>query len=306
VPSSGGNTVQRLYEALVSTIRLTITRAQESLPRFPRALLVASFCISTVVAAATLSREAAAAQAELVPAQDTASLLGGGRAQGAVIWSHGRSLQKECDVAPTPDYIGAFRSAGWDTFRLNRPGVIDTLQDSADALAGEAEALKHRGYRRVVLAGQSFGAFVSLIAAGRSDQVDAVIGTAPAAYGSARSNPFGFELNATRLYDLLATVRRARVALFFFEGDIFDPGGRGPISDQILDARGLAHLVVDRPAGLPTHWGAAGAPFAAQFGPCLVAFAADDSARGSLDCGSLEAAGQLAGRSRLTSLPPAN
>src|SRR5690242_7059056 len=89
-PSSGGNTVQRLYKALVSTIRLTITRAQQNLPRFPRALLVASFCMSTVVAAAALSREAAAAQAEFVPAQDTASLLGGGRAQGAVIWSHGR------------------------------------------------------------------------------------------------------------------------------------------------------------------------------------------------------------------------
>jgi pimeloyl-ACP methyl ester carboxylesterase len=276
------------------------------LPRFPRALLVASFCIGTIVAAAALSRDAAAALAELVPAQDTASLLGGGRAQGAVIWSHGRSLREECDLAPTPDYIGAFRSAGWDTFRLNRPSIIDTLQDSADALAGAAETLKHRGYRRVVLAGQSFGAFISLIAAGRSDAVDAVIATSPAAYGSAQSNPFGFELNATRLYDLLAAVRRARVALFFFEGDIFDPGGRGPIADQILDARGLAHLVVDRPAGLPTHWAAAGAPFAARFGPCLAAFAADDLARGNLDCGSIEAAAQLSAPSRLASLRPGN
>jgi hypothetical protein len=259
-----------------------------------------------VVAAAALWREAAAAQAELVPAADAASLLGGGRAQGAVIWSHGRSLQKECDLAPIPDYIGALRSAGWDAFRLNRPSIIDTLQDSADALAGAAEALRHRGYRRVVLAGQSFGAFISLIAAGRSDAVDAVIGTAPAAYGSAQSNPFGFGLNATRLYDLLAVVRRARVALFFFEGDIFDPGGRGPTSDQILGARGLAHLVVDRPAGLPTHWGAAGAPFAAQFGRCLIAFAADDLARGNLDCRSIEAAAHLPAPSRLASLRPGN
>jgi pimeloyl-ACP methyl ester carboxylesterase len=223
-----------------------------------------------------------------------------------VIWSHGRSLQKECDLAPTPDYIGAFRSAGWDTFRLNRPSSIDTLQDGADALAGAADTLKHRGYRRVVLAGQSFGAFISLIAAGRSEAVDAVIGTAPAAYGSAQSNPFGFELNATRLYDLLTAVRRARVALFFFEGDIFDPGGRGPTSNQILGTRGLAHLVVDRPAGLPTHWAAASAPFATQFGPCLVAFAADDLARGSLDCGGLKAAAQLAAPSRHASLPPRN
>jgi hypothetical protein len=89
--------------------------------------------------------------------------------------------------------------------------------------------LKHKGYRRVVLAGQSFGAFISLSAAGRSDAVDVAIGTAPAAYGSARSNPTGYTLNATRLYDLLGNVRRE----LFFEGDVFDPGGRGPIADQI-------------------------------------------------------------------------
>lgn len=260
------------------------------LPRSSRTLLVLSFI--AVVAAAALSSETAAAQAQLVPAQDAASLLGVERAQGAVIWSHGRSLQKECSMVPTPDYIGAFRAAGWDTFRLNRPSASDTLAESANALAGEAETLKRRGYRRVVLAGQSFGGFIALIAAGRSDAVDAVIATAPAAYGSARSNPIGYGLNATQLYDVLGAVRRARVALFFFEGDIFDPGGRAPMADQILGTRRLAHLIVDRPAGLSTHWASIGTAFAAQFAPCLVAFADDDGATGTLDCRSLAAAAQ--------------
>jgi hypothetical protein len=103
-----------------------------------------------------------------------------------------------------------------------------------------------------------------------------------------------YTLNATRLYDLLGAVRRAGVALFFFKGDIFDPGGRGPIADQILAAHGLGHLVVDRPAGLRTHWAGVGAAFAEEFAPCLVAFAADDVARGTLDCRSLAAAPQRA------------
>src|ERR1700693_455477 len=275
----------------------------------PRTLLVASLYMAASVAAATLSPGTVAAQTQRVPAQDAASLLGGGRALGAVIWSHGRSLQKECSLVPTPDYIGAFRAAGWDTFRLNRPSVTDTLAESASALADEAEALKHRGYRRVVLAGQSFGAFISLIAAGRSDAVDAVIGTAPAAYGSSQSNPAGYGLNASRLYDLLGAVRHARVALFFFEGDIFDPGDRAPIADEILRTRGLAHLIVDRPAGLPTHWASISPAFAAQFGPCLVAFAADGAARGALECHDLIAEAQrptLPARSRLVSLPSGN
>jgi pimeloyl-ACP methyl ester carboxylesterase len=142
---------------------------------------VASLFIAAVIAAAALSLEMSAAQAQLVPAQDAASLVGAKRAQGAVIWSHGRSLEQEVSLDPTPEYIGAFRAAGWDTFRPNRPSITDTLTESAAALAVEAEVLKHRGYRRVVLAGQSFGAFISLIAAGHSDAVDTVIGTAPAA-----------------------------------------------------------------------------------------------------------------------------
>jgi hypothetical protein len=126
------------------------------LPHSLRTILVASFCTAAFLVATALPHETAAAQTELVPAQDAAGLIGGEGAQGAVIWSHGRSLQTECSQAPTPDYIGAFREAGWDTFRLNRPSSADTLPESAAALAGEADALKHKGYRRVVLAGQSF------------------------------------------------------------------------------------------------------------------------------------------------------
>jgi pimeloyl-ACP methyl ester carboxylesterase len=277
------------------------------LSRPPRVFLVPCIWLVAVGVLATLPLETAAAQTQLVPAQNTASPLGGWRAQGAVIWSHGRSHRTESLLDPTPDYIGAFRAAGWDTFRLNRLRSADELSESGAAVAGEVEALKHIGYRRVVLAGQSFGAFISLIAAGSSDAVDAVIGTAPAAYGSAESAPGGYGLNAIRLYELLGAVRRARVALFFFEGDIFDPGGRAPIADKILGAHGLAHLIVDQPAGLPTHWAAAGPRFAAQFAPCLVAFAADDVARGTLDCHSLTAHGStstLPASSRLTSCPP--
>jgi pimeloyl-ACP methyl ester carboxylesterase len=229
--------------------------------------------IAAITVSSILWLETAAAQIEFVPTKDVTSLLGPGQAKGAVIWSHGRSLQTECARAPTPAYIEAFGNAGWDAFRLNRPRSVDNLTDSGFALANAADLLKQRGYRRIVLAGQSFGAFLSLIAAARSEAVDAVIGTAPAAYGSTYSNPTGYELNATKLYELLATVRHARVALFFFEGDVFDPGGRGLASDKILSTRGLAHLVIDRPAGLSTHWASADPAFATQYSTCLLAFA---------------------------------
>ena len=154
----------------------------------------------------------------------------------------------------------------------------------------------------MVLAGQSFGGFISLIAADESDAVDAVIATAPAAFGSVESNPAGYGLNATRLFPLLRAVRHARVALFFFAKDIFDPGGRGAEADRILAARGLPHLVIDHPASFRTHWAAGTPVFAARFGGCLAAFAAGAGIGSDSDCSGSTMAVEL---TDLSGLPPA-
>ena len=240
---------------------------------------------------------AAAAQAPmtLIPAQEQATLRGPARAEGAVIWSHGRSIEVEDSLAPTPEYVAEMRKAGWDTFRLNRLRAGDTLGASGATLAADAEQLKARGYRRVVLAGQSFGAFISLIAAGRSDAVDAVIGTAPAAYGNFEDSYATFRLNATRLYELLDNVRHARVALVFFHGDEFDPGGRGERAVEILARRDLPYLVIDQPAQLVSHWAASTHAFTTRFADCLTSFATSDAAHGGLACDSLLATKRVAG-----------
>lgn len=193
--------------------------------------------------------------------------------RGVVVWSHGRSVWSEDSEAPSPLYLSTLRDAGFDVLRFNRMRRSDTLEASAAQLAREAEDLKRHGYRRVVLAGQSFGGFLSLIAAGRTDAVDAVIATAPAAYGSFTESPQTWRLNAEAFYPLLQQVRSARVFLAFFHGDGFDPGGRGDRSQAILRARGLPHLVVDQPVDLVGHAASANGLFVRRFGECLVRFA---------------------------------
>jgi dienelactone hydrolase len=254
-------------------------------------------CLAAAVTAITLAPPAATAQTliTLVPAQEQAPLRGPTRAEGVVIWSHGRSVEVEDSLAPTPEYIGEMRKAGWDTFRLNRLRAGDTLPASGAALANYAEQFKAGGYRRVVLAGQSFGAFISLIAAGRSGAVDAVIGTAPAAYGNFEDSYDTFRLNATKLYELLENVRRARVALVFFHGDEFDPGGRGDRALQILARRDLPSLVIDQPARLVSHWAASSHAFTTRFADCLTSFAALDAGHGSLSCDNLLTTKRVAG-----------
>src|SRR5579862_3108456 len=143
------------------------------------------------------------------------NLLGPARARGAVVWNHGRSLDSEDYLAPTPPYLRALRDGGWDVFRFDRLRDSDTLSASSRRLVAIVTELKHRGYRRIVLAGQSFGAFLALMAADEASAVDAVIATAPAAFGDFQEFYDTWRLNAARLYPLLDRLKRARDAVLF-------------------------------------------------------------------------------------------
>jgi hypothetical protein len=76
--------------------------------------------------------------------------------------------------------------------------------------------------------------------------------------------------------------------LFYFKDDEFDPGGRGDRSEEILTARGIPHLIIDRPTGLMTHWAASTEKFAGEYADCIAAFARDDGAKGTLRCSTVE------------------
>jgi pimeloyl-ACP methyl ester carboxylesterase len=232
--------------------------------------------LGTAAALAMLFLGAAQALAQaplwLDPAYADHAVLGPRKAAGAVIWSHGRSIDSEDYEVETPPYIAVLGNSGWDTFRFNRQRAYDTLALSTRMLTAEVHRLKLEGYRQVVLAGQSFGAFLSLMAADASDEVDAVIATAPAAYGSFTDFYDSWRLNATKLYPLLEQLRHARVMIFYFHGDDFDPGGRGEHSREILLARKLPFIVVDQPPSFTSHWAAGEPQFAERFGRCILEF----------------------------------
>src|SRR5579885_2873694 len=88
--------------------------------------------------------------------------LGPDHAKGIVVWSHGRSINAEDSQSPTPAYLRALRDDGWEVMRFNRLAADDTLKDSSRKLADYSTELKRKGYKQVVLAGQSFGGFLSL------------------------------------------------------------------------------------------------------------------------------------------------
>lgn len=240
--------------------------------------------IGLAVAGGLTVARPATAQIVLKSAYGEASLAGPAKARGAVVWSHGRSVDSEDSEAPTPLYMKALRDAGWDVYRLDRMRVSDTLPNSSRALAGYSEALKAKGYRRIALTGQSFGAFISLIAAGQTNAIDAVIATAPAAFGNFTEAFDSYRENAAQLWPILREVRRARVMMFLFHGDDFDPGGRAEPTRNILTQRGLSSLIVDQPSLLTGHGAANTGLFVRRFGACIVRFAEEPPSSNDPPC----------------------
>jgi pimeloyl-ACP methyl ester carboxylesterase len=210
--------------------------------------------------------------------------LGPAKAKGVVVWSHGRSINAEDSQSPSPTYLSVLREDGWDVMRFDRLSRGDTLTESTKRLVEHTAQLKHKGYKQVVLAGQSFGAFLSLMAADASSEVDAVIATAPAAYGSFDDFYDSWRLNATKLYPLIEQVKRARVMLFYFHGDDFDPGGRGDRSRAILASKGVGFSVVDQPAFLSGHWASSSGLFLRRYGSCIRDFANNVKLSGEMSC----------------------
>jgi len=210
--------------------------------------------------------------------------IGPTQAKGVVVWSHGRSINAEDSQSPTPSYLHALRDGGWDVLRFDRARRGDTLTDSTARLVDHVSELKRKGYKQVVLAGQSFGAFLALMAADDSAEVDAVVATAPAAYGSFDDFYDSWRLNATKLYPLLEQVKHARVMVFYFHDDDFDPGGRGERSREILSTRGLGYAVVDQPAFLTGHWASSSGLFLRRYGSCIRDFAENTNLSGEQTC----------------------
>jgi pimeloyl-ACP methyl ester carboxylesterase len=176
------------------------------------------------------------AQTALAPAYPATPQFGPEKAIGAVIWTHGHSNEVEDSKSPTPPYVWNLHQGGWDTYRFNRMRDGDTLPASTHRLVEEVNKLKQDGYGKVALAGQSFGAFIALMVADETNKIDAVIATAPAAFGNFSEYYDSWRLNATRLYPLLENIQTAKVVLFFFMGTISIRAGAAMRQAMLLPA----------------------------------------------------------------------
>lgn len=199
-------------------------------------------------------------------------------ARGVVVYAHGYSgsaHEVQSGGLQPPPYIRAFNNAGFDVVRFAREWSHDARKDEmAQHLRDGLRDLRRRGWKAVVAAGQSRGAWNTLQALDTPDIADAAIVVSPAANGT----DFGSQalLGNPALWIIVHDVpaTRTRVAFVQFRDDPYYSSGDQRVSTlRGLQGKAAALLIIDRPEGLIGHGGGGTAAFAERYGGCLLRFA---------------------------------
>lgn len=199
------------------------------------------------------------------------SMRGPQLANGLIVWSHGYMAGKNATDSAPQIWIGRFTRAGYDLYRFDREWIADWASD-ATALADAMRKAREMGYRRIILAGQSAGAWVSLAALARGAPVDGVISIAAAHHGEVTRMR-----DTTRARSEWQNVLRAlkpgpRVVLVNFAEDAYDVGGRMADARSIFGKSGVDGVIIDEPEGFKGHGAGSDSAFGRKFGPCMVVF----------------------------------
>lgn len=211
---------------------------------------------------------------------------GPGAAKGVIYLIHGYGRLEPVidDYDGVQPFVVGLNRQGWDVigakvpYRASGAKATDLIDAIGPGLPARADAFRKQGYKRVVFGGQSWGAWLALVATTRYRmKADGLILIAPAVYGK-RNNKDGqpnpkFARNKSEFLPLIAEDSTPSIVVFF-KDDEYDPGGRGAFTQSTFDKRAVPHILIDGPAGLIGH-GASWFPlFDYAFGECFATFLA--------------------------------
>lgn len=213
---------------------------------------------------------------------------GPGKAKGLVIWNHGYSPDK---LAPekVPPVMQYFAEAGWDSYHLQRHPIIGVSKGKPIAGATQdlttplilhvLERPEVRAYSRIILMGQSRGAFAAIHTGSLKPKIHGILPLSPAAFGDAGKSK-EWRQNDTYIRELWEKYKDSGilVAAGFFSGDDWfetqQPNVRGPYAEKRLTELGVANFIINQPTyhDMQGHGGGQSWEFARRFGPCLQQF----------------------------------
>ncbi|WP_270937100.1 alpha/beta fold hydrolase [Falsiroseomonas oryzae] len=196
-------------------------------------------------------------------------------ARGVLVFAHGRNPDGVDSRGAQPQsWTRRFNNAGYDIWRFDRHPSVDLTARAAAWLRDDLAELRRRGYRRVIVAGQSRGGWNALMMLDTPGLAEVVVAVAPAAHGQAGHPAQARQLDDLRLVVEAAAARETRVAVASFRDDPFDvdPEARAGLLRGLAGRVG-ALLLLDRPEGVSGHSAGASTAFNDRYGGCLFRFA---------------------------------
>jgi pimeloyl-ACP methyl ester carboxylesterase len=197
-------------------------------------------------------------------------------AAGLIVWSHGYMTGIDATASAPQGQVAYFTQAGYDLYRFDRQWIRDWPGDATQLVEAVKQA-KSMGYRRVILAGQSAGGWVSLAATYRGAPADGVIAVSPAHHGEVKDMRDTSKAR-TEWQQIVGGIKPGpRVLVVIFKDDTYDVGGRTDDASAAFKASGVDSLVVAYPEGFTGHGAAGNNTFPRKFGACIYAFIEKDA-----------------------------
>ena len=192
-------------------------------------------------------------------------------ARGIFVWGHGKNSYADSRGRQPQAHVRAFNNAGFDVVRFDRDPNSDYADDAAGWLRSALTELRTRGWRQIIVGGQSRGAWNSLQMLAYPGLADVVVAISPASLISGAP-----QVQDAEVYRLVhsAASPAARVVVAQFTDDIFvhTLADRGTLFRDALPGRVGQFLLIDRPVGLNGHSAGESWKFTESFGVCIFTF----------------------------------
>lgn len=200
-----------------------------------------------------------------------------------MLWSHGQEGNGRPGwLHGAPPVIRLFAERGFEVrLALRNPRCEGSWArkggDYVAHLAGEAERAKAQGYRRVLVAGQSYGAGTALGAGGTTAPIDGVIAFALSHGRGSCRNPTTFKpemigLHAGYIREGIEQARAPRVLVSMGKDDHCIGHSFTALVAGGLAAKDVAYIHLDESMRFTGHGAALSDRFARAYGDCLYDF----------------------------------
>ena len=228
------------------------------------------------------------------------------KASGIVIWNHGISGTSVQYASPVPPVFRLLQSRGWDVVKIARNNLGEaslgqSLYQGIQRTMDEVAARRREGYARIILAGQSFGGYLTLDAAESSKDIYGVVAMAPGV--TTRGGGSRFDAGTTNR--TIGQLSAERLVLVLPRDDmLFNGVARGPGAAAALTRRAGSFLLLDERYDIVAHAGGATGKFAIKYGLCLVQYlVGPEPGKGSVLCQEDESLQERAAKELLPRLP---